>query len=137
MSIWTSRIKFLFLMPAVLWVLTFTVFPLAYSLFLSFHHVERQVVITGREQVPMLDNDGNPIVRSDGTPRTRTVVSRELETTFSWNGSPITSAPSATRRSTRRSRSRRSSWSLRSGRSSCSASCSPGCSTAGSSPGRS
>jgi multiple sugar transport system permease protein len=86
MSIWTSRIKFLFLMPAVLWVLTFTIFPLAYSLFLSFHQVERQVVIIGREQVPMLDREGNPVVRSDGTPRTRTVVNRELETTFTWNG---------------------------------------------------
>ena len=29
---WTSRIKFLFLLPAMLWVLAFTVFPLGYSL---------------------------------------------------------------------------------------------------------
>ena len=86
MSIWTSRIKFVFLLPAVLWVLTFTVFPLGYSLVLSFHQVDRQVTITGREQVPMLDAAGNPVLRSDGTPRTRTEVQRELQTTFTWNG---------------------------------------------------
>jgi multiple sugar transport system permease protein len=86
MSIWTSRVKFIFLLPAVLWVLTFTVFPLGYSLVLSFHQVDRQVTITGREQVPMLDAAGNPVLRSDGTPRTRTEVQRELQTTFTWNG---------------------------------------------------
>lgn len=86
MSIWTSRVKFVFLLPAVLWVLTFTVFPLGYSLVLSFHQVDRQVTITGREQVPMLDAAGNPVLRSDGTPRTRTEVQRELQTTFTWNG---------------------------------------------------
>jgi multiple sugar transport system permease protein len=83
---WTSRVKFLFLLPAVLWVLAFTVFPLGYSLYLSFHNVERKVEITGREQVPVLDRDGNPVLKRDGTPRTRTVVSRELRTTFTWNG---------------------------------------------------
>ena len=86
MSIWTSRVKFIFLLPAVLWVLTFTVFPLGYSLVLSFHQVDRQVTITGREQVPMLDAAGNPVLRSDGTPRTRTEVQRKLQTTFTWNG---------------------------------------------------
>jgi multiple sugar transport system permease protein len=83
---WTSRVKFLFLLPAVLWVLAFTVFPLGYSLYLSFHNVERKVEITGREQVPVLDREGNPVLKRDGTPRTRTVVSRELRTTFTWNG---------------------------------------------------
>ena len=83
---WTSRVKFLFLLPAVLWVLAFTVFPLGYSLYLSFHDVERKVVITGREQVPVLDDAGNPVLKRDGTPRTRTVVNRELQTTFTWNG---------------------------------------------------
>ena len=82
---WTSRIKFLFLLPAVLWVLTFTVFPLVYSLYLSFHDVERKVVIAGREAVPMLDAAGNVVLKKDGTPRTRTVVQRELQTTFTWN----------------------------------------------------
>src|SRR5690554_4497013 len=83
---WTSRIKFLFLLPAVLWVLVFTIFPLAYSLYLSFHHVDRQVVITGREQVPVVDDSGNVVLKRDGTPRTRTVVNRELQTTFTWAG---------------------------------------------------
>ena len=83
---WTSKVKFLFLLPAVLWVLAFTMFPLGYSLFLAFHHVERQVVITGREQVPVLGPDGKPALKSDGTPRTRTNVIRELQTTFTWSG---------------------------------------------------
>jgi multiple sugar transport system permease protein len=83
---WTNRVKFLFLLPAVLWVLIFTIFPLVYSLYLSAHDVDRKVVITGREQVPMLDNAGNTVLKRDGTPRTRTVVNRELQTTFTWNG---------------------------------------------------
>jgi multiple sugar transport system permease protein len=82
---WTGRVKFLFLLPAVLWVLTFTIFPLVYSLYLSFHDVDRKVVITGREQAPVLDNQGQPVLKRDGTPRTRTVVTRELQTTFTWN----------------------------------------------------
>jgi multiple sugar transport system permease protein len=86
MSIWTSRVKFLFLMPAVLWVLVFTIFPLGYSLVLSFHQVDRQVTISGREQVPIVDAAGNPVLKPDGSPRTRTVVTRELQTTFTWNG---------------------------------------------------
>jgi multiple sugar transport system permease protein len=83
---WTSRIKFLFLLPAVLWVLAFTIFPLGYSLYLSFHDVDRKVVITGREQVPVVDDAGTVVLKRDGTPRTRTVVNRELQTTFTWNG---------------------------------------------------
>ena len=61
---WTSRIKFLFLLPAVLWVLAFTIFPLGYSLYLSFHDVERKVVITGREQVPVVDDAGNVVLEA-------------------------------------------------------------------------
>jgi multiple sugar transport system permease protein len=83
---WTSRVKFLFLLPAVVWVLTFTIFPLGYSLFLAFHNVDRKVVITGREQVAVLGPDGQPVLKSDGTPRTRTNVMRELQTTFTWSG---------------------------------------------------
>ncbi len=82
---WTGRVKFLFLLPAVLWVLSFTVFPLGYSLYLSLHEVERKVVITGREKVPVLKADGTPVLKADGTPRTRTKVIRELQTTFTWN----------------------------------------------------
>ncbi len=86
MTRWTSGAKFLFLMPAVIWVLAFTVFPLGYSLYISVHDVDRQVVITGREKVPVLDAEGEPILKSNGEPRTRTVVHRELKTTFTWNG---------------------------------------------------
>ncbi len=83
---WTSRIKFVFLLPAVLWVLVFTIFPLGYSLFLSVHHVEREVVVTGREQVPVLNKDGQPVLKKNGEPRTKTVVKRELSTTFTFAG---------------------------------------------------
>jgi multiple sugar transport system permease protein len=83
---WSSRIKLVFLLPAVLWVLVFTVFPLGYSLFISFHNVDRKVVVTGRETVPVLDAAGKPVLKSDGKPRTRTVVNRELTTTYSWIG---------------------------------------------------
>jgi multiple sugar transport system permease protein len=83
---WTSRVKFLFLLPAVLWVLLFTIFPLGYSLVLSLHKVDREVVISGREQVPVVDRDGNPVLKPNGEARTRTVVHRELQTTFTWIG---------------------------------------------------
>jgi multiple sugar transport system permease protein len=73
-------------LPAVLWVLVFTIFPLGYSLVLSFSHVEREVVIGGREQVPVLDKAGNPVLKPNGEPRTRTVVQRELQTTFTFAG---------------------------------------------------
>ncbi len=86
MTRWTSQAKFLFLLPAALWVLTFTVFPLGYSLYISFHNVDRQVVITGREMVPVLDAAGKPVLKKSGKPRTRTVVHRELRTTYTWNG---------------------------------------------------
>ena len=82
---WTSRIKFLFLLPAVIWVLAFTIFPLIYSVYLSLNTVEREVVVIGRQEVPMLDADGNPVLRKDGKPRTRTEVQRELQTHFTWN----------------------------------------------------
>lgn len=36
---WNSRLKFIFLLPAALWVLGFTVYPLLYSLRLSFFNV--------------------------------------------------------------------------------------------------
>jgi multiple sugar transport system permease protein len=36
---WNNRLKYLFLLPAVLWVLAFTVFPLLYSFRLSFFNV--------------------------------------------------------------------------------------------------
>jgi multiple sugar transport system permease protein len=36
---WNNRLKYLFLLPAVLWVLAFTVFPLLYSFRMSFFNV--------------------------------------------------------------------------------------------------
>lgn len=83
---WNNRIKLLFLLPAVVWVLVFTIFPLGYSLFISFHQVDRKVEVTGREQVPVLDDAGNPVLRADGKPRMRTEVKRELQTTYNWIG---------------------------------------------------
>ena len=95
---WTHRVKFLFLLPGRAVGAGFTVFPLGYSLFLAFHQVDRQVVVTGREKVPVLDADGNPVLKSDGTPRTQTNVIRELQTPSPGAGSPISPAPSATRK---------------------------------------
>ncbi len=83
---WSGRIKYLFLLPAALWVLGFTVFPLGYGLFLSFHDVERKVVIVKRERVPVLDAEGRPVLRPDGKPRMKTRVLRELRTDYIWNG---------------------------------------------------
>jgi multiple sugar transport system permease protein len=72
---WTGRIRFLFLTPAVVWVLIFTIFPLLYSLYATFHNVTSETVVE-RVQVPMLDKDGNPRLKPDGTPRTQTKVER-------------------------------------------------------------
>ena len=73
---WGSRHKYVFLLPAVIWVLAFTVFPLGYSLVMSFFSIENRVEVT-RERVPMVDDDGNPVLTSSGNPRMRTEVSRE------------------------------------------------------------
>lgn len=73
---WTSRIRFLFLLPAVVWILAFTVFPLGYSLYLAFYKVETRTEVT-RIKEPMLDEAGQPVLRPDGTPRTRSVVVKE------------------------------------------------------------
>lgn len=82
---WTGRIRFLFLMPAVVWVLVFTIFPLGYSLYASFHKIESTTIVE-RVQVPRLNADGTPSVRADGTPRMRTEVRRESVTTWEWVG---------------------------------------------------
>jgi len=73
---WTSRIRFLFLLPAVVWVLAFTVFPLGYSLYLAFFKLESQIEVS-RERVPMLDDAGDPVLSPAGEPRTRLVMVRE------------------------------------------------------------
>lgn len=78
---WTSSIRNAFLMPAVVWVLVFTIFPLGYSLYAAFHNVTSETVVN-RVEVPRLDAEGNPVLRPDGTPRMRTEVVRE--TVNSW-----------------------------------------------------
>ena len=69
----STKVRFLFLMPAVCWVLIFTLFPLCYSLYISFHKVENRLNVT-REKVPVLDQEGNPELSKSGKPRTRIPV---------------------------------------------------------------
>ena len=82
---WSGRVGTLFLLPAVIWVLIFTIFPLGYSLYLSLHNVTSKVEVTGREEIVVTDADGNPILKPNGEPRIRTEVTRELTRTFTWN----------------------------------------------------
>ncbi|MEM7023234.1 MAG: sugar ABC transporter permease [Pseudomonadota bacterium] len=82
---WTSRIRFVFLLPAVLWVLAFTVFPLGYSLYLAFFKFESKVEVT-REKVPVLDDNGDPVLLSSGKPKTRNVVHKNQTTTSTFIG---------------------------------------------------
>ena len=56
-----TKARFVFLLPAAIWVLTFTIFPLVYSLYLSVHKVETKMNVS-REKVPMLDASGNPVL---------------------------------------------------------------------------
>ena len=83
---WDKRIKLLFLLPAVIWVLTLTIAPLFFSLYLSFTDVKREVVITGVEEIPVLDKNGNPKTRSDGSIRTKKVKQKELQIKYDWVG---------------------------------------------------
>jgi multiple sugar transport system permease protein len=82
---WTGRIRFLFLLPAIVWVLVFTIFPTLYSVYSAFNNVKSETVTT-RTEVPRLDNDGNPVLKADGTPRTRMVNVSETVTTWEWAG---------------------------------------------------
>ena len=83
---WDKKIKLLFLLPAVIWVLTLTIAPLFFSLYLSFTDVKREVVITGITEVPILDKEGNPKTRSDGTVRTKKIKEKELQIKYDWVG---------------------------------------------------
>ena len=82
---WTSRVRNIFLLPAVIWVLAFTVFPLGYSLFTAVHKVESRTEVE-RIKVPRLNKDGTPSLRADGTPRMKTEVRRETVTTWTFVG---------------------------------------------------
>ena len=83
---WDKKIKLLFLLPAVIWVLTLTIAPLFFSLYLSFTDVKREVVITGITEVPILDKEGKPKTRSDGTIRTKKIKEKELQIKYDWVG---------------------------------------------------
>lgn len=82
---WGSRVRHVFLLPAVLWVLAFTVFPLGYSLVMSFTQLDTRVEVT-RERVPVVDDQGNPVLNSRGEPRTRTVIHRETVSDWTFRG---------------------------------------------------
>jgi multiple sugar transport system permease protein len=82
---WTSPIRLVFLLPAVAWVLVFTIVPLAYSLYAAFHNVTNETLVN-RVEVPRLDKDGNPVLKPDGTPRMRTEVVRETVTRWEFVG---------------------------------------------------
>ena len=58
---WTSRIRFVFLLPAVVWVLVFTIFPLGYSLYLAFYKIEQRTEVV-RSTAPMVDEQGKPVL---------------------------------------------------------------------------
>ncbi len=83
---WTSPVRLVFLLPAVAWVLAFTVFPLGYSLYLAFFKIESKVEVT-REKVPVLDEQGEPVLTSSGQPRTRNIVHKSQVTTSEFVGS--------------------------------------------------
>ena len=83
---WDKRVKLLFLLPAVIWVLTLTIAPLFFSLYLSFTDVKREVVISGVTEVPILDKEGKPKTRSDGSVRTKKIKDKKLEITYDWVG---------------------------------------------------
>jgi multiple sugar transport system permease protein len=82
---WTSSVRNFFLMPAVIWVLVFTIFPLGYSLYAAFHNVTNETIVN-RMEVPRLDKAGEPVLRPDGTPRMKTEVVRETVTKWEFVG---------------------------------------------------
>ncbi|MCY4451718.1 MAG: sugar ABC transporter permease [Immundisolibacterales bacterium] len=82
---WTSNARFLFLAPAVVWVLAFTVFPLGYSLYIAFLKIDSKTEIT-RERVPMFDEAGDPIMLANGKQRMRTIIHKEQINTTTFQG---------------------------------------------------
>jgi len=82
---WTSRVKLLFLAPAVVWVLVFTIFPLVYSLYISVYNVETKMQVK-QDKVPVLDAAGKPVLNANGQPQTRIQVTRQNVTTYKYNG---------------------------------------------------
>ena len=76
-----TKARFVFLLPAAIWVLTFTIFPLVYSLYISVHKVETKMNVS-REKIPMLDASGNPVLDAKGNPRTKIKINREKISTW-------------------------------------------------------
>ena len=83
--LWSSRVRLLFLLPAVMWVLAFTLFPLGYSLYLAFFKVESKVEIT-REKVEVVDAQGDPVLLKSGKPKMKTIVTRNRTTLSEFVG---------------------------------------------------
>jgi multiple sugar transport system permease protein len=82
---WTSRVRFLFLAPAVVWVLLFTIFPLGYSLFIAFNKIDQTTQVE-RVKEPVVNAEGEPVLDSKGRPRTKNVVIRHTVTTTEFVG---------------------------------------------------
>lgn len=72
-------------MPAVIWVFAFTIFPLGYSLYLAFFNVESKVEIV-REKIPVLDEEGNPVLLGNGKPKSKTIVHKNQTTVSEFTG---------------------------------------------------
>ena len=82
---WTSKARFLFLAPAVVWVLAFTVFPLGYSLYIAFLKIESKTEIT-RERVPMFNEAGEPVMLANGKQRMKTIIHKNQINTTTFLG---------------------------------------------------
>ena len=82
---WTSKARFLFLAPAVVWVLAFTVFPLGYSLYIAFLKIDSKTEIT-RERVPMFNEEGDPIMLANGKQRMKTIIHKNQINTTTFLG---------------------------------------------------
>ena len=82
---WTSKARFLFLAPAVVWVLAFTVFPLGYSLYIAFLKIESKTEIT-RERLPMFNEAGEPIMLANGKQRMKTIIHKNQINTTTFLG---------------------------------------------------
>ena len=82
---WTSRVRFLFLAPAMVWVLLFTIFPLGYSLFIAFNKIDQKVSVE-RVKEPVLNAAGKPALNAKGEPRTKNVVVKNSVTTTDFVG---------------------------------------------------
>ena len=82
---WTGNIRFLLLLPAVVWVLAFTVFPLGYSLYLAFYKIEQKVEVK-RDKIALLDDQGKPVLDEQGQPRTKNVVNKQQVNTATFIG---------------------------------------------------